>query len=298
VSDFLTLPQWSTWFACAGAEWPGVHVDAPAFAAYLATHSTAEETRTKLQQDPTTVNDGAAELFLVYALHCGDQAAAVAFERKYLATLERSLARMKLAPAELDEVKQLVLQKLLVPPERVVRPGDAHGGTRGALRVEQYAGKGKLAGLVHVAATREALDLVRRKKRTHGDVNEQVVDLGPWDAGLELARAEYREAFRPAFEQAVATLTPRERALLRMHLVGGVTLEDLATAYNVHRATIVRWLAAARESILNGTKEHLCARLAIRADELESLMALAHSGLDVSVERLLRSQHQASATEY
>jgi RNA polymerase sigma-70 factor, ECF subfamily len=277
-SAFLALPQWSALLRAAAGAWPNLRpMDGDAFASYLGAHSTADALLARLPGCES--DEGLFELFLVCALRTGDPAAATAFERRYLSTLEQALGRMKLATADLDEVRQQVLQKLLIPVE-------------GVLRIESYAGQGKLAGLVHVAATREALDLLRRKKNTHAAVENDAPDLAPWDAGLELARARYREAFRPAFEQAVAALTPRERSLLRMHLIGGVTLDDLGAAYNVHRATVVRWLAAARENILLGTKQRLQARLAIRADELESLMALAQSGLDVSVERLLRSVAQ------
>jgi RNA polymerase sigma-70 factor, ECF subfamily len=279
ASAFLALPQWSALLLAAAQRWPGVRVDGERYAAYLSAHPAADALLARLpslEQD-----DGFAELFLVCALHTGDQTAAAVFERTYLSNLEQRLARMKLAATDLDEIRQRVLQKLLVPEQGIVR-------------IEQYAGQGKLAGLVHVAATREALDLLRRKRDTHSGVDNDAPDVAPWDVGLELARAQYREAFRPAFEQAVAALTTRERSLLRMHLVGGVTLEDLSAAYNVHRATIVRWLAGARASILDGTKQRLQTALAIRADELESLMALAQSGLDVSVERLLRSDAEIS----
>ncbi|HZU81492.1 MAG TPA: sigma factor-like helix-turn-helix DNA-binding protein, partial [Polyangiaceae bacterium] len=111
-----------------------------------------------------------------------------------------------------------------------------------------------------------------------------------WDAGLELARERYRDAFAPAFAAAVAGLERRDRTLLRLHLLGGVSLEQLAAVYGVHRATVVRWLAAARAQVLDATRANLIARLGVRADELESLMGLVQSRFDVSVERLFATQ--------
>ncbi len=49
-----------------------------------------------------------AELWLACAIGRGDEGAARAFEQRYVTPLTVTLARMKLAPAELDEVKQLV----------------------------------------------------------------------------------------------------------------------------------------------------------------------------------------------
>jgi RNA polymerase sigma-70 factor, ECF subfamily len=64
----------------------------------------------------------------------------------------------------------------------------------------------------------------------------------------------------------------RDRDLLRLHFLGGVTLEQLAQMYGVHRATVVRSLAAARQ-----------------ADELDEMFDLVASRVELSIERLLAS---------
>jgi RNA polymerase sigma-70 factor (ECF subfamily) len=220
------------------------------------------------------------ELALACALKAGDRAALLAFETRYLADLDRTLVRVKLDAAAFDEVKQKVREKLLVP--------DAEG----RLRVEEYAGMGRLGGLVQVIATREALSIARatQKERPAGDDPLGSRAAEAWDVGIELGRAEYRAAFREAFAAAVSALDPRERNLLRMHLLGGVGLEPLAAQYGVHRATVVRWLASAREKLLAATRRGIQERLQIRTDELDSLMASAQSRLDVSVERFFASR--------
>ena len=48
-------------------------------------------------------------------------------------------------------------------------------------------------------------------------------------SGDELRTAQYREAFVAGFTASVAKLERRDRNLLRLHLLGGVTLEQLAT---------------------------------------------------------------------
>jgi RNA polymerase sigma-70 factor (ECF subfamily) len=104
-----------------------------------------------------------------------------------------------------------------------------------------------------------------------------------------MLKGRARDAFREAFERGVMSLTARDRNLLRLHLLGGVTLEKLAAMYDVHRATIVRWLAAARAAVLEETRRGLGAELGLGASELESLMVAVQSRLDVSVERMLAS---------
>jgi RNA polymerase sigma-70 factor (ECF subfamily) len=218
----------------------------------------------------------AAEVYLACALAEGDPAAATAFEARYVAPLGTTLAKLRLSAAELAEVKQLVRAKLMV-----------------GSRLRTYAGRGRLEGLVQVTATREALSLLRKTRREVPLVDDDLA--GPverWDHGAELLKERTREAFRTAFATAAASLEPRQRTLLRLHLVGGVGLEQLAGVYGVHRATIVRWLHAAREQVRERTMAELGAGLGVGADELESLTGFVRSRLDVSLERLL-SAHDA-----
>ncbi len=263
------------WLPRLRAALPGVRLDAGELAPFVGAHPRGAAWAAR---DDEGALGPLSELALAHALRRADRAAFELFERRYLAGLERTLARVRLEPAALDEVKQRVRAKLLV--------ADAGG----RLRLEDYAGLGRLGGLVQVVATREALALVRRPDRPADDapLGERAAD--DWDVGLELGRASYRAAFREAFAAAVAGLEPRERNLLRMHLLGGVPLEQLASIYGVHRATIVRWLASARKALLDATRRGVKARLALRSDELDSLMASAQSRLDVSVERFFATR--------
>lgn len=254
----------------AEASFPTVRIARDVFARYLASHAAGAE--------PS--DEGVRELWLACGIRAGNAEAIRAFEERYVRGLDRALARMRLAASEIDELKQLVRQKLLVP------------GEDGAARVEEYAGRGRLAGLVQVAATREALTLLRRAKRDVPLAEDALAAPGAWDPGMEMLKGKTREAFREAFARAVSALEPRQRNLLRLHLLGGVTLEQLAEVYSVHRATIVRWLAGAREAVLSATKAGMRDALAIEGDELESLMGDVQSRLDVSIERLLATRDQ------
>jgi len=186
---------------------------------------------------------------------------------------------MKLDPSTVDEVRQLVRHKLLV-----AEPGKA-------AKVDDYAGKGKLVGLVKVVAVRTALDLLRKHKREAPAASYDLARLPTpeKDPELQFIKASYRVEFSNAFEQAVRSLTSRERNMLRMHQLNGVTLEQLAEMYDVHRATVVRWLAKARASILSQTKKNLRTKLKLGPDELDSMMEMLQSRFDVSVERIMQT---------
>lgn len=252
---------------------PNLRVSRDAFVEYLSRHAAHAEA---LAHEG---DEALLELYLAAGLDASVPAAARAFEERYLAPLGASLGRLGLSSTELDEVKQRVREKLLVkvgsqPP-----------------RVEQYAGRGRLAGLMQVVATREALTMFRKSRREAPLAEDSQAGsiAEAWDPGLEMLKGRAREAFRAAFAQAVRSLEPRERNLLRLHLLGGVTLEQLAKLYGVHRATVVRWLAAARERVLDDTKKAIGAELGLRGGELESVMNAARSRLDLSVEHLFRS---------
>jgi RNA polymerase sigma-70 factor (ECF subfamily) len=257
---------------------PEVTIAREDLARYLGAHPRGRQWALSLEPAEAGV-----ELALAWALRRGDRAAGRIFEKRYMDELGRTLARLALDPAELDDVKQRTREKLLV--------ADASGH----MRIEEYAGMGTLGGLVQVVATREALSSARQKQRERPADDERLeAHAGDaWDVGIEIGRAEYRAAFREAFAAAIYALEPRERNLLRMHLLGGVGLERIAAQYGVHRATAERWLAAAREKLLDVTRRGIQRRLALRADELDALMASAQSRLDVSVERFFATRDDA-----
>lgn len=217
------------------------------------------------------------EVTLAQACARGDKQALATFERLYLAEVPAGLAHMKLDRAMIDDVIQEVRAKLLVAEEGA------------APRILEYAGQGKLRGLCQVMAARAALTRLRGNKRTTTD--DDVAALAATDDDPELAflKAHYRDAFKTAFTDAAGELDARDRNLLRLHHLGGVTLDQLAAMYGVHRATSVRWLADVRKRLLAGTRTRLRSNLSVSADELDSIMELIGSRLDASVRRLLDS---------
>jgi RNA polymerase sigma-70 factor (ECF subfamily) len=258
---------------CSAAQraWPELALDDEAFAAWLAAHALGAAV---LAGEPLT-DEGIAELGLAFACARRDPAALAAFDARYLRGLPAALAHMRLTPALVDEVVQLVRTKLLATTEHL----------------ERYAGQGRLRGLVQVMAVRTAISQLRRDTAERPTPDEDLLATpdGGDDPELAYLKARYRAEFRVAFAEAARTLSSRERNLLRLHLLDGVGLEPLAAMYRVHRATIVRWLAAARDALLAETRKGLRARLHVDAAELDSLMGLIGSRLDASVRRLLAS---------
>ena len=245
----------------AMAAWPTLKLD-------------RDSLRAAIDALPSKNAERAAELALGMACAQGDPTALMILERTYLSALPRAIGHMKLDADTVDEVVQEVRRKLLVgdPP-----------------KIGEYAGKGSLRGLLKVTATRTAISLLRKTGRV-GPGDEPIVDASQsHDLEASFLKREYRGVFCDAFEAAIRGLDRHERNLLRLHFLGKVTLEQLAKMYGVHRATIVRRIAAVRESLEKETRGKMRDALKLDARELDSVMELIRSRLDVSVERMLHT---------
>jgi RNA polymerase sigma-70 factor (ECF subfamily) len=256
------------------AAWPRVRVEADELAQYLAA-------RGEEAPDPQHLSDdAAAELYLACACARGDETALARFDARFLDVVPAALAHMKLPAATVDEVRQMVREKLLVVD------GD------GVRKLDRYAGQGKLRGLIKVVAVRTAISVLRKTRREAplGDDALAAIPTPEHDPELAYMKARYRSEFKIAFEVAARQLESRDRNLLRLHLLDGVTLEQIAEMYSVHRATVVRWLAKVRDKLFSNTRKHMRERLDVSPEEFESLMGLIQSRLDVSVQRMLQTR--------
>ncbi|MFP2905343.1 sigma factor-like helix-turn-helix DNA-binding protein, partial [Pyxidicoccus sp. 3LFB2] len=107
------------------------------------------------------------------------------------------------------------------------------------------------------------------------------------DPELAFIRERHQEDFRGAFRSALGRLEPRERNLLRLHHVHGLSMDSVGATYQAPRSTVARWIARARERLLTLTAEELTKRLGLTPGELDSLLRLVRSQLDVSLRQLM-----------
>ncbi len=106
-------------------------------------------------------------------------------------------------------------------------------------------------------------------------------------------RERYAAELGRAISDAMAALTARQRTLLRLAYVDGLSVDVLGRMYAVHRATAARWLAAAPEALFDESR--LRVEAALDAG-LTSVIRLVQSQIDVSLGALfLRSQPQVGA---
>ena len=220
---------------------------------------------------------------LLLAAGCArqDPLALASFEERYLRQLRSFVTEIDSSPARLDELKQLVRERLLV--------AEAPGATP---RIGSYTGRGTLGAWVQIVARRLALSSLRQKlpgELPDDDALEAQLLVGT-DPELDYIRLRYAHEFRQALEASLQELSSHERLLLRLHLVDGASLTRIADVYKVSQSTISRRLQQARDTIGARMKERLKATHGLTASEFESLLHLVESRFELSLARALESE--------
>jgi RNA polymerase sigma-70 factor, ECF subfamily len=246
-------------YAQGSRRWPAIHLEPEDFAAF----ATGRE-----------VEANGEELFLCCACAQRDRRALEVLQRDYLSRVGDYVAKTDPSAAFADEVRQLLMERLVV------------GATP---RIAEYTGAGPLGAWLRVAAARTALNLKRGKK------NEPAAEDAPLklqtaqpDPELDYLKSRYGKEFREAFRKVLGTLDAREKSLLSLYYLDGLSSPALAQAFKVHQATVRRWLEDTRERIVQETHAQLKNRLDLSSAELKSLMKVLHSQLEQSISRFLR----------
>ncbi len=277
-------PRLQAWWVRAREAWPDIVVSEERFSRHIATLVSKEAVGFGALED-LHVED----VYLAIAAVDNVPKAVEALDACYLSGLRPALAATGLHMAQIDDVLQDVRKMLLLP------------GTSGTPGLLTYRGQAKMLTWLQVVAVREGVRLLKRTGREVGFDDARAVEEAATGDDPELAflKEQYRAEFRVAFSEALASMNVKSRMLLRMHYVNQSGLEELALLHRVHRATIARWLEKARDSLLLGTKKLLAAKLNIDHAEVESVMRLIQSHLDLhmSLRKLLpnkepRRQHK------
>lgn len=261
--------------AVARAAWPDLVDDAADLLAYVAA-------RVPLDPGPDEILGSLrpADLALARACARGVATAIERFEAALFDEVDAAWGRVRDAPLDRGELRQAVRAKLFVADDRPPR-------------VATYQGRGELRAWVRMASTRILLDELRaraaRPARPGGD--HDLADLAGAgdDPELGFLKRRYRADFRAAFAEALASLAPRARNILRHRYLDGLDVEALAALYGLHRVSMSRTLTRIRDELHAAIRRAFMARLGVDRDEFESIMTLIGSRLDVSLSGLLAS---------
>jgi RNA polymerase sigma-70 factor (ECF subfamily) len=251
--------------------WPNLQVDLNAFAAFLESKRSASA--------ETTVDSLALEdLYLAFACSRGDGKALTGFDREMRKDLEAAFVKLRVPPARRDDARQQLWEKLFVGPPHP--------------RILDYSGRGRLRFWFRVTVLRSLLDEQRAEKRNPEVLNDDIVlgaPAGGADPEIEHLKKLYRKEVGVAFEETVRALSPEDRNVLRNYYARKMTIDEIAAAFGIHRATAARRVNGARERLLAETRRRLSEKLALKSRELDSVFRLIESRLHISVGRLLGS---------
>lgn len=247
------------------AAWPTLVVDPALLRAHLASVFLEGSV------DLASLN---SDLLLACATLHGVAGARESFESHAMADAPKAVRRVS---AERDVIEEVVadLRVALLSPV----------GDKPAL-LTRYQGRGPLKSFVLVLATRRALDKKRRQREVLSDQPDLgVLQPSSVDGGeRQRLEAEFLDVFKKHLER----LPQRERSVLRQHVVGGVSLDVLARDHDVHRATIARWIASAKQAVFDATRAELSERKSWGSATFQSFARHASVDMDATLSTFLR----------
>jgi RNA polymerase sigma-70 factor (ECF subfamily) len=213
----------------------------------------------------------AADVWISCACVLGCRQAAASIRREYESAVRSTVRRVLEDPELARDVEQEVWNKILVGPQAKI------GG---------YSGKGPLGAWVRATAAHTTID-VRRGLRVQGhrltELDERVADR-LFSPESELIRRRYRKPFQVALGRAMAQLSPKERSVLRLHVVGQASIDEIGRAYRVHRATAARWIERACAHILDAVRRDLSREhVMLTKSELLSIARALESELELTL---------------
>jgi RNA polymerase sigma-70 factor, ECF subfamily len=245
---------------------PGVAVDLKTFSLQL-------RRRAAESGGPEAIN--AADLLLAFATINADPVATKHLDRRLVHAVGVVIARFE--GLQIEDLQQQVRHRVLV--------GDGAGGPR----LAKYTGRGALSAWLKAVATSMAIDESRRLRPERLANDDELVATASTEAGpeMKLLNAQQKGLFKVAFEEALASLSPQERTVMRMRFVDGVAVEDIGRAFAVHRTTAMRWLERSQQQVMAATRKALRTRLGMPSREVDSLLRGLQPSINERISRLL-----------
>jgi RNA polymerase sigma-70 factor, ECF subfamily len=214
------------------------------------------------------------DLYLACAAGSGNDAAVRVIEERFIARLPARIRRLGATSENVGDILQTVRERLF--------SGEVP-------RIRAYNGAGPLEQWIKVVAIRTAIDQHRTAKsipRVEGAWLETVAP-PDGDASALMMKVEYKREMEAAIRELVPQLSARDRAVLRLHVVEGVSIEKIAASYGVHRVTVARWVWTAGETLMDALRARFRERFGIVPGEFDSLARLARSQLSIDLAGLL-----------
>lgn len=270
LSEALEAMLWRLYHDGA-TSWPQIPVAAEKFAQFLG----RQLPRDVGLEDLVTLR--ARDLYLVCALGLGDRTAQTVFESEYMPRVRHALLQFGTSEPGIADIKQNLYGRLLEKRDvTVVRSG--------------YGGRGDLGSWLCTCAIREAGQRHKKRQRELALEHASEEILRDLHSSPEVATltGRLKDVFQESFKEAIATLSSRERNLLRYHFLAELSIDQIGAIYHIHRATAARWVNKAQERLVKKTRELFVMRAQVNAESLPRIMELIESQLSVNLGNVLK----------
>lgn len=205
----------------------------------------------------------AIDLWLACACVHGERDALDHFIREYSPTIHRAVASLGLPREEVEDIGQDILHVLLVE--------DA-----GGRRIAGFGCRGSLRGWIRTFAIRTAQARRRQfsRRTRHLSRTTELRELAglPVDVERDLARRESGALLTRTLQDVFKTLSGQEREALRSRFYDDESIEAIAANVGVHRATVARWIATAREKLYKRSLDHFLRKERLDRAAVEALL--------------------------
>lgn len=248
----------------AGREaWPKLTIEPEAFIAHLERHAGSATSREAFLEKVH-----AGDLYLACGVALQDPTALAYFEEHFMARVPEYVLRVRVGRDVIDEVQQKLREVLIMNR-----------------KIAEYSGKGALGGWLRVTAVRTALNQLRSSGDTAELSNEEPSVAA--DPELAYVKDRAQHLLSDAFQRVLSGLDPKERTILRLHYIEGLTMDQLARLYQTPRSTIARRVTEVRQQILAATESLLVSERRLSPSAVASVIRAARSQLHVTISRLL-----------
>jgi RNA polymerase sigma-70 factor (ECF subfamily) len=261
----------------AGRErWPGVKIDHRELTSYLAERPVSAERLTP---------GLACDLFLAFACFANVPTAVQLFQTLYDPIVVGVARRFDPSAPFADELRQRLAETLFV-----------RGRGQRAGRIAEYRGQARLSVWVRTCAKRAALRLAKVNNpevlMTRDALADEIAEV--CDQELTLLKDHYGEIFRAELVLALGELQAKDRMLLQLHLVAGLSTTRIAQMYHLNQSSISRQLQRAASATFSLIKQRIHRRLGVDTAELESLLDLARSHIELTLSSIDQLQDTPS----
>jgi RNA polymerase sigma-70 factor, ECF subfamily len=169
------------------------------------------------------------------------------------------------------------------------------GGSR-VSKFSFYSGRGSLRGWLRAVVFQLSADLHRQTSRFVQTEEPEDMDrlvrandsAETTPAGeLPFIRERYRTSVADGLRRAISELEPRERLLLGYYYYDEMTLKEIGQLFNVHEATVSRWLTKVQKRVRKLVEKSLARDHRFNRREVSEAIELAAEQMDINVREFL-----------